>query len=240
MKTMDHESVPALPPFATAALYFMLSGDFLFTFRAENDEHSRDPLAKEGSKFVTVNDVQAAFSGKDVDTGWIAPGVVRCGYCSKGDWFVYVADQQVIPLQVLLAGDQGLKKIKVPIPATVMIGVGMQYSLFALAHPYTPDTRLFRAPFPNIHDDGSICWGQNTPPKAHHRNARAAWQLFFESQFNGDLANGKSEKYGSDVRRMLVYVSRNKFDHWPAADLIETRGSLRYAINSIVGTTDER
>jgi len=239
MATIDHSSVPALPPFAAAALYFLRSGDFLFTFQAENDERSRAQLVKEGAKFVTVNDVQAAFSGRDVDTSWIAPGVVRCGYCSKGDWFVYAAGPQVIPLQVILGDDKGLKKIKVPIPATVMVGVGMQYYLFAMANPYTPDTRLFRAPFPNIHDDGAICWGQNTPPKAHHRNARTAWQLFFESQFNGDLANGKSEKYESDVRRMMAYVSRKKFDSWPVTDMIQSRGSLRYTVHDIVGASEE-
>lgn len=238
MATNDHSNVPPLPTFAIGALFFLQSGDFLLQYRTTDSERSRSPLMKAGAKFVTVKDVQAAFGGSDVDSGWITPGVVRCGYCAKGDWFAYVASQQVLTLQVNFGGKEGLKKIKVPVPATVMVGMGMQYYLWAMARSGTPDSRLYRAPFPNIHDDGSICWGQNTPPKSHHRNAQAAWHLFFESQFNGDLANGKSGKYASDVRHMLKYVARKKLDSWPENDLVMHHQNLRYPLQELVGASD--
>lgn len=115
----------------------------------------------------------------------------------------------------------------------------MQYYLWAVARSGTPDSRLYRAPFPNIHDDGSICWGQNTPPKAHHRYAQAARLLFFESQFNGDLTNGKSGKYVSDVRCMPKYVARKKLESWPDNHLVVHRQNLRYTLQEIVGTSEE-
>ena len=215
MVVNDHSSVPPLPSFAIGALFFLQSGDFLLQYQATDNERSRTPLLKAGAKFVTVKDVQAAFGGSDVDSGWITPGVARCGYCAKGDWFVYMAGQQVLTLQVNFGGKE-----------------------WAMARSGTPDSRLYRAPFPNIHDDGSICWGQNTPPKAHHRHAQAAWHLFFESQFNGDLANGKSGKYASDVRRMLKYVARKKLDSWPENDLVMHHQNLRYTLQELVGATD--
>jgi len=238
MAANNHSKVPPLPAFAAGALFFLQSGDFLLQYRETTNEHSRTPLLKEGAKFVTIKDVQAAFGGSDVDSGWIAPDVLRCGYCAKGDWFVYAAGPQLMSLQVNYGPKEGLKKIKVPIPGTVLVGVGMQYYLWAALRASSPDSRLYRAPFPNIHADGSICWGQNTPPKAHHRHAQAAWQLFFESQFNGDLANGKSTKYASDVRRMLKYVARKKLDSWPESDLIVHHQNLRYTLQELVGASD--
>jgi PRTRC genetic system protein B len=211
----------------------------MFRYRAQDDNRYREQRNVEGAKFVTVRDVQAAFGGSDVDTGWIGSGVIRCGYCAQGDWFVYAAPKQKLSIRVAISnGTQ--KKLSVPIPVTVMIGVGMQYFLWAVPYNFSPDSGLCHAPFPNIHGDGTICWGQNTPPKAHHRHAEAAWRLFFESQFNGDLANGKSVKFENDIRRMLAYVARKKLDEYPDTDLVRANHSLRSILQDLVGVSDRR
>lgn len=229
--------VPPLPAYATGALYFLQSGDFLFRYRAQENNRYREKSLAEGAKFVTVRDVQAAFGGSDVDTGWIGQGVIRCGYCASGAWFVYAAPKQKISIQVVMSnGIQ--KKLSLPVPTTVMVGVGMQYFLWAARHSLSPDSSLFHAPFPNIHGNGAICWGQNTPPKAHHQRAAAAWNLFFESTFNGDLANGKSEKFGDDVRRTLAQVARKKADIYPEDDLVRFNRSLRMVLQDLVGVSD--
>ena len=229
--------VPPLPAYAVGALYFLNSGDFMFRFRTKEDRHSSEPRVVEGAKFVTVRDVQAAFGGSDVDTGWIGNGVIRCGYCAEGDWFVYAAPKQKLSIQVSMSNGK-TKKLALPIPVTVMVGVGMQYYLWAVPYNFAPDSGLCHAPFPNVHGNGAICWGQNTPPKAHHRHAEAAWRLFFESQFNGDLANGKSVKYKSDVRRMLTYVARKKLEEYPQEDLVRADRSLRTLLQDLVGVSD--
>ena len=85
--------LPPLPVYASGALYFLDSGDFLLRYRME--QSNQDCPAPEGNgKFVTVRDVQAAFGGAEVDTGWIQHGIIRCGYCAQGDWFVYAAPFQ--------------------------------------------------------------------------------------------------------------------------------------------------
>lgn len=229
--------LPALPDYSTGALFFLESGDFLFRYRVQEDRHYGDPKSLDGAKFVTVKDVQAAFGGSDVDTGWIGHGVLRCGYCARGDWFVYAVPKQILSIQVTMSKGE-TKKLTLPIPATVMVGVGMQYYLWAVAYSLSPDSSLSRAPFPNIHDDGAICWGQNTPPKAHHRNAEAAWRLFFGSGFNGDLSNNKSTKFDGDVRRMLAYVARKKMDEYPEKDLVSSRRTLHNVLHELVGVSD--
>jgi hypothetical protein len=231
--------VPPLPSYAIGALYFLQSGDFMFRYREQDNNRFRERESVEGAKFVTVRDVQAAFGGSDVDTGWIGHGVIRCGYCARGDWFVYAAPEQKLSVQILM-GNGDHKKLTLPVPKTVMIGVGMQYYLWAVTQGFSADGDLRHAPFPNVHEDGAICWGQNTPPRAHHRHAEAAWRLFFESQFNGDLANGKSEKFKDDVRRMLARVARKKLEAYPEDDLVQARCSLRMVLQDIVGVSDRR
>jgi len=165
----DHSSVPPLPSFAIGALFFLQSGDFLLQYRTTDNDHSRTPLTKAGAKFVTVKDVQAAFGGSDVDSGWITPGVARCGYCAKGDWFVFTAGQQVLTLQVNFGGKEGLKKIKVPIPATVMVGMGMQYytcGLWLAQVPRTPGCtgRRSRTSMMTVRSAGAKHSAEGPPP----------------------------------------------------------------------------
>ena len=238
MATNDHSNVPPLPSFAIGALFFLQSGDFLLQYHTTDSERSRTPLMKAGAKFVTVKDVQAAFGGSDVDTGWIGNGIVRCGYSAQGDWFVYIAPKQKLSIQVVMSKGN-LKKLTLPIPMTILVGVGMQYYLWAAANGFSPDSTLYHAPFPNVHDNGSICWDQNTPPKAHHRHAESVWQLFFESQFNGDLANGKSQKFEGDVRRMLAQVARKKVEAYPEDDLVRANRSMRGVLQELIGASEK-
>jgi hypothetical protein len=239
MATNDHSNVPPLPSFAIGALFFLQSGDFLLQYQTTDSDHCRTPLMKAGAKFVTVKDVQAAFGGSDVDSGWIGNGIIRCGYCAHGDWFVYIAPKQKLSIQVVMSKGE-MKILTLPIPITLLVGVGMQYYLWAVAHNFSPDSSMYHAPFPNVHDNGSICWGQNTPPKAHHRHAEAVWRLFFESRFNGDLANGKSHKFDGDIRRMLAQVARKKVDTYPEADLVRMNRSMRGILQDLIGASEEK
>jgi hypothetical protein len=213
--------LPTLPAYASGALYFLDSGDFLLRYRMEPS--NQDCPAPEGSKFVTVRDVQAAFGGAEVDTGWIQQGIIRCGYCAQGDWFAYAAPSKKVEIKIIM--DSGrTRKLEVPVPPTLMLGIGAQYFLWAIpASGLTEYSSLYNAPFPNIHDGGLICWGQNTPPAAHHKNAKTAWDLFFASGFNKDLADNKSMKFKDDVRRMLARVARQKLKSYPEEDLVPSR-----------------
>jgi hypothetical protein len=144
---------------AEAALYFLPQGHYLFRWREET--------GLSGSKFVTADDLQAAFTDSERDTGWLAPGIVRAGYGKHGEWFVLHAPPQRIDIHILEMGT-----VSIPLPDLVLAGAGRSYYLWALQEPFSPLARLFDAPFPNIHNGGQICWGNNTPPAAHPANAR--------------------------------------------------------------------
>lgn len=205
------------PPFeAEAALYFMAGGHYLFR-RADNGNYQ--------SKFVTALDVAAAFSQHEVDSGWMPAGVVRCGHCAKGAWFVYSAPAQRV--SVFLQGEPYDQQIEIPIPRTVLLGVGESYYLWALkTSHFDPMEEAFRAPFPNIYGNTEkICWGTNRPGEADPGKAREVWDLFFRTPFNGDIADHKSVKASGDVRYMLDALAERKAKKYPADDLVSMRWS---------------
>jgi hypothetical protein len=121
--------------------------------------------------------------------------------------------------------------LTIPVPALALAGAGHTYYLWALKEPFSPQARVFDPPLPNIHGGGLVCWGDNTPPNAHPRNAEKAWRLFFDSPFNSHLANGKTRRHKDDVRRLLVKLEgRARF---PLRDLIADRGTLESNIDRL-------
>lgn len=204
---------------ANAALYFLPQGHYLFRWRDES--------GFSGSKFVTSDDLQAAFANSERDTGWLAPGIVRSGYGKNGDWFALHALPQKITIHLLEVGT-----LTIPVPALVLVGAGRSYYLWALAEAFSPQARVFDAPFPNVHGGGQVCWGNNTPPLAGPSTAQAAWKLFFESPFNSHLVQGKTRRHADDVRKLLVNLDgKNKF---PLRELAAERGTLTSNIERLL------
>ncbi len=204
------------------ALYF-LDGHYLFRYRNGSGLES---------KFVTAMDVAAAFSGVEQDTGWLAPGIVRTGHVSRGKWFVYSAPPQKVEIQV--EGDS-LETLTIPIPRTVLAGIGTQFYLWALhSKHFSSDEEAFHAPFPNVHPGGAICWGTNTPGEAEAGRARKTWELFFGTPFNAHLAQNKSEAQPGDVRNLLRSLATQKVHKYPVGDLQPVNRSIDFLIGQML------
>lgn len=202
-----------------AALFFLDSGHYLFR-RVED--------GKETSKFVTSVDVAAAFSMKEIDTGWLPPGIVRCGQNAKGPWFVYSTPGQKVRIILEKAAINGDDiGLLVPAPRLVLLGCGNSYWLAAMmTKHFDPDAGIYEAPFPNVYLGGSICWGSSIPPKAQPENARQVWDLFFESHFNGDLKEEKSRAFPRDIRSQLAGLDGRQARTYPSADLCPMNRSV--------------
>jgi hypothetical protein len=96
---------------AEAALYFLPQGHYLFRWQEETG------LA--GSKFVTADDLSAAFAHSERDTGWLVPGIVRAGYSKHGDWFVMIRGPHVESLAL-----EGIGTVSIPAPSLALAGPG--------------------------------------------------------------------------------------------------------------------
>lgn len=192
------------------ALYFLDSGDYLF------QELSDDGAV---SKFVRAQDVKAAFAQIEHDTGWLPAGVVRSGHNQQGPWYVYSTPPR--GKATIQVDDQ---QMTVPLPRLVMIGAGMSFYLWALKDEhFSRDAKAFRAPFPNVRDDGSICWGTASPGEADPTSAKKVFDLFFQTVFNADLANGKSVRFPRDVRKQLRTLDEQAARRYPLDDLVTTQ-----------------
>lgn len=203
-----------------AALYF-LDGHYLYRRRKGSTI---------SSKFVTAADARAAFSGEESDSGWLPAGVVRAGSNPRGPFFVYSAPAQKTEIWL------GEERLTIPLPRTVLIGNGRETWLFVLnAEHFLRDALALVAPFPNINDDGRICWGTSAAPNAAPGQARKIWELFFETVFNRDLAARKCESYPGNVGDLLRDLAKRGARKFPANELMTTGRTIGAVVDQILG-----
>lgn len=210
------------PDFPVHGTLYFLDGHYLFRYNDGN---------KVSSKFVTAADLAAAFSHTEQDTGWLDAGIVRVGSNPQGTWFCYSAPAQKV--EISLTNERPLT---VPIPRTVLLGIDNGWYLWALKEKYFQlSAQAYKAPFPNVHPDGKICWGQNTAPKADPNKAREVWALFFSSPFNGDLADHKSNARPEDVRAVMRGLAEEKARTYPLNDLVSAGMQIGKLIDNKIG-----
>ena len=207
---------------AQAAIYFTNDGQYVF-------KHVQEGMMK--TKFVSARDAAAAFTGHDADSGWLPDGIVRVGYGKNGEWFVYVQPPQQVSIRI--ARKTGYWSLKIPIPGTLLVGAGNAYYLFCYeSDQFHPNMRLITAPFPNVHENGAICFGSNNIPDGNPQNAPVVWKLFFEAPFNGDLVGGKCSGYPDDVRKLLRKL--NGADTFPVDELLVAKRHAGQEIERIL------
>lgn len=126
------------------------------------------------SKFVSPEDVARAFGKITYDTGPIPEGIIRMGRGASGYWGILRTQPQIVEMSFL---DEDT--IKAPIPGCILFGMGDKYRIFAEGKG-----GLFHAPFDNVYDDGSICWGRNSVPTVKNaQDLLKAWTLFWAAPF---------------------------------------------------------
>ena len=206
------------PKVFRAALYFM-DGQYLFRYQ--------DKAGGLVSKYVKADDLVAAFTLQESDSGWLPAGVVRSGTCKSGSWYVYSAPAQRV--EITIDPDE---KLSIPIPRTVLLGTEKGHYLWAIKSKYfDPDEDAYHAPFPNINPNGKICWGNSKPRKLTAQYARETWDLFFASLFNADLTTDKSKKNDHDVSEVLREVSKSGLKKYPESDLVPAGGSIGQVVD---------
>lgn len=133
------------------------------------------------------------------------------------------------------------RALTVPMPGFVFSGAGSQYSIWAVtARPTTPNAELYHAPLPNVRPNGEVCQGNVKFPKCAPAAIHAAAQLFWESEFNGDLSEGKvraQNRRGATVSLHNLLKSWSGRRRFPADQLVRF-GSLASALKQPTGTDD--
>lgn len=200
--------------YAALRLRLDLYDDFITATRYERDG------GVESSYLVDPLDVGQALSGLGISTGLLPPG---CLFWQRIDGNERLAIWQ--PARVWSVSVVGLGRLRVPMPGLVWLGHGLRYQLYALAGNDAPDadTPLYQPPTPNV--SSGVCTGNVPFPVAGAGTIAAALRLFFESEFNNHLDNGKSQKYSSIVRMWRV-LNRAGATAYPLADLVPAHLTL--------------
>jgi hypothetical protein len=164
----------------------------------------RDPYTgKQTAELRDPVQVRAAFSNTVIDSGYLPPNVIRLGVGNGVQWMsVYLppASYQV----TLLDGQNEPNPISIGLPGLIFTGCGNKYWMWAVKdRQISPVTQVYHVPLPNIGEDGTLCFGMNTPPNVDGPTIMQAFYLFLDSPFNDHWAIGKSLSHPGDVRLHL-------------------------------------
>jgi len=151
---------------ALASLHFLQSNELMFVYREDDVVHS---------KLVSIQDTRIAFDQHGgEDSGWLYEGVLRAGRNVRGDWVVYVAQPQIVEIVT----DHN-EKLFIPLPMSLFLGWDHRYYLWSLqGRKFEPSLPVFKAPYPNVYDNGRICWGSHRPAKVTPRISNPPGRYF--------------------------------------------------------------
>ncbi len=206
--TKSQQQTTYLGPEAVASISFLRSEELMFTWREED---------KIQSKLISHEAAVLAFNTTHTeDSVWLPENVLRTGRNVRGAWAVYVTRPQMV--QIVTDQDE---KLNIPIPATLFLGWGPRYYLWALPNKkFSPGLPVFRAPFPNIYSNGRICWGNHKVPKATAASIGRAWEMFFGTGFNDHISNNKCKSFSGTVLELLRQLSAKNTTVFPQRELI--------------------
>ena len=211
-----------LEPDVQARLLFLRSDELLFQWNDETNNLQ--------SKLIAHQDARIAFAKMEDDTGWLPDGVLRVGRNSRGAWVVYVAPPQVINIST----DQN-ESLKIPIPMSLFVGWEHRYYLFALrGKTFDVSSPVYRAPYPNVYENGRICWGSHKVPVVTPDNIRQTWQFFFATTFNEHIASGKTKTYSDNALDLLRELSAARKQIFPVKELVRQAHSVNTCIDTLL------
>jgi hypothetical protein len=199
-------------PHVEAALLFTDLGHYIFVLKNADKKNSTS------SKYLREKQVRAAFSDVRSDTGWLGREVIRAGYDVKGPFYVAVFPPSERTIEIITSK----RRYSLIWPELVMVGAGGRHYLYATLKFDGGKSVLYRAPFPNVYDDGRICWGDNKEQTVDAALARQTLDLFFSSPFNKDLNQGKS------IRRVKLETlyEENEGKKFPVLELVTMHANL--------------
>ena len=168
---------------------------------------------------ASIGEVSNAFNRFGANTGLLPADTLfwssRAGQMRIGIWLPPTI--RSINIQVTATSET----LRVPLPGLLFVCSGIQYSVWALAdRPTTGREMLYRAPLPNVHENGAICAGTVTFPLAGADSMAQAVALFFESLFNQDLSSGAIRS--GQLLPFLRKLSKSKARKFPLRQLAPT------------------
>jgi hypothetical protein len=201
-----------LPETATAAVLF-IGDQILHVSRNENGEIH---------KFISSESLREAVSRLPIDSGWTSQNVRRWGVSRGVPWFVSFHEPKV------RRAFAGRKRIRVPCPPIVFAGKGRTYFIFAAKEVFSPGMMLYRLPFPNVYNDGKICFGANRMVEAKAKNEPKMWRLFWDAPFTTHMMSTDG----------LVRMSNKGMKKYPLGRLKDRLATVEQLVEELKGESN--
>ena len=201
---------------------FFVDGQYVFKWI--------DEAGTELSKYVSPASARAAFAKEPADSGWLPPGVLRCGNGSRGAWMIRWFEPALYKFSID-APDVTTKPLRVPMPSLIWFGQKTHYYIFAAKETrFKANAELYHAPLPNADRHGLICFGENPHPGVAKGGFESTWKMFWEAPFSDHHDDNKSQSEKKSVINKLVFLSRYKAKQYPLRDLVKANTTLEQAI----------
>lgn len=135
-------------------------------------------------------------------------------------WVMYIPPHKA---RVQIEQSGAVVTVTIPTPPLVWYGCGSYYHIWALNtmnYPTNEHAVLHNAPFPNVYESGTICWGtSDSRPVAGPTTILKVFDLFMTgSRFNGHLVGQKSRTERGNVLPVLTAIDSR--DVYPLDDLM--------------------
>lgn len=153
--------------------------------------------------------------------GLLPPNTLTTGLIGGLPFYVVYLPPRQVCLTIAIGVDEAPYTIMTP--PLVWGGCQHAYRIYALnqdGHPTDPSLPLCHAPFPNVYEDGGICWGDaDARPEAAPGTLEAALQLFLRgSRFSFHVAGKKSRRWAANI--VAHYADLLPDETYPLDDLI--------------------
>jgi hypothetical protein len=235
MSRTENQNFLAPPADARAALFF-LEGHYQLNYREGSIERT---------KFLSPAQIGKAFSVSDVfDSGWFDARVLRFALLAKKKQKVlsvlpsrrrkvFITDPRSAEERETddNSTQDSILELEIPLPALLLLGCGNSYYLWAtLDRNITQKSKISHAPFPNLDNSGSICFGRNAAPECRLDCLETVWQLIMDSPFNNHQSANRCRTEPDDARKLLLSLNGKKT--FPKNALIQTNYTVADLWNS--------
>ncbi|MBN1261101.1 MAG: hypothetical protein JXB35_10510 [Anaerolineae bacterium] len=172
----------------------------------------------------------AALANVPWRSGLLPPGTIYYGHNEGGVVMAVYLPPQRRELSVLMPNRR--LKVSVPLPPLIFAGAGVEYYVVAVEKYPQAKEVLYRAPVPNVGNNGKICSGTLAFPVCAPETIMEAVEMFFDSDFNRDLSEGKVR---GESREIIDYWSEISLDSaaYPADTLVPMRPCIEDFIERI-------
>lgn len=186
----------------------------------------RERTGEHHSTFVSPPMVKAALSTIPLDSGYLPPNTLRIGMTHNGAYWMLVFLPPRAYRFPIEQDDKSQQTIELSLPRGVLLGRSDSFWIWAVKETQvTENTRLYHFPLPNIGADGTMCYGENHPPKVAWPQILPAFYLFMESPFSNHWATMKAIHHPEDIRAYLCTLAKQSPAVFPEEELV----ALQYA-----------